>query len=138
MSNLTPDERRALSRRAMSLLDGWRLSTPEIAVLLALPDRLRPRAIGRYRDGEPLPDEAGVNRRLLYLLRIEDALRTSFPRSPGMRDLWVRRGNRRFDRRTPLAVMLEEGESGMIAVLAHLDCTFAWDLTGSKPVSGAA
>ncbi|MBK1700684.1 DUF2384 domain-containing protein [Thiococcus pfennigii] len=138
MSDLTPDERRALTQRAMSLLDGWRLPPPQIAALLDLPDGIRSRAIGRFRDGEALPDEAEVNRRLHYLLRIEDALRTSFPRSPEMRDLWILRGNRRFGRRTPLAVMLEDGESGFIAVLSHLDCTFAWDLTGSKTRYGAA
>jgi hypothetical protein len=44
----------------------------------------------------------------------------------------VRRGNRQFGRKAPLAVMVEDGESGLIAVLSHLDCTFAWDLTGSK------
>jgi hypothetical protein len=28
--------------------------------------------------------------------------------------------------------MLEGGDSGLIAVLSELDCTFSWDLTGSK------
>ncbi|AGA90350.1 hypothetical protein Thimo_1569 [Thioflavicoccus mobilis 8321] len=138
MSDMTLDERRALTRRAMNILDGWRLAAPEIAAILDLPSTIKPRAIGRFRDGEVLPDEVAVNRRVVYLLRIEDALRTFFPRSPEMRDLWIRRGNRQFGRRTPLAIMLEDGESGIISVLSHLDCTFAWDLTGSKAVYGVA
>jgi hypothetical protein len=34
--------------------------------------------------------------------------------------------------------MVEDGESGLISVLSHLDCTFAWDLTGSKTEYSAA
>ncbi len=63
---------------------------------------------------------------------LEHALLTYFPRNPEMRSLWVKRGNKQFGRRAPLAVMVEDGESGLVAVLSHLDCTFAWDQTGSK------
>jgi len=49
-----------------------------------------------------------------------------------MRSLWVKRGNRQFGKRAPVAVMLEGGERGLASVLSHLDCTFAWDQTGSK------
>jgi hypothetical protein len=28
--------------------------------------------------------------------------------------------------------MVEGGEQGLVSVLSHLDCTFAWDQTGSK------
>ena len=45
---------------------------------------------------------------------------------------WMQQPNRQFGKRTPLAVMVERGDSGMVAVLAQLDCTYAWDLTGSK------
>jgi hypothetical protein len=49
-----------------------------------------------------------------------------------MRNLWVKKANKHFGRRAPIAVMVEDGESGLISVLSHLDCTFALDLTGSK------
>lgn len=132
MSHLTQEERRALTHRAFALLDDWRLAASEISAILALPEHIKPRAIPRFREGEPLPDDHRVDRRVAYLLRIEEALRTYFPRNPEMRKVWVRRGTKQFGRRTPLAVMLEDGDSGLIAVLSHLDCTFAWDLTGSK------
>jgi hypothetical protein len=132
MTELTIEERRALTRRALDLLDSWRLAGAEIAAILDLPESIKPRALKRFRDEEPLPNDARVNRRISYLLRIEEALHTYFPRNPEMRHIWVKRGNKQFGRRPPIAVMLEDGESGMISVLSHLDCTFAWDLTGSK------
>jgi hypothetical protein len=50
-----------------------------------------------------------------------------------MASRWIRMPHRRFGRRTPLAIILaDETDSGMIAVLAELDCTFSWDLTGSS------
>ncbi len=128
----TPDERLLQTRRAMSLLEGWGLAAREIADLLELPDAVKPRQLARFRHQEAFPDDPKVNRRLAYLLRIEDALQTYFPRNPAMRKLWPRRANQQFGKRAPVTVMVEDGESGLISVLSHLDCTFAWDLTGSK------
>jgi hypothetical protein len=136
MSELTLDERCSLTRRVMSLLEGWNLGASDILVLLQLPDSIKPRNLSRYRDEECFPDEPQVNRRLAYLVRIEDALHTYFPRNPEMRHLWVKRANKQFNKRSPIAVMVEDGESGLISVLSHLDCTFAWDMTGSKAEYG--
>ena len=138
MTALTRDERLLQTRRIMALLEGWRLPAREIAGLLQLPDSVKPRHLARFRDQDAFPDDPQVNRRVAYLARIEDALCTYFPTNPEMRHLWVRRANRRFGRRTPVAVMVEDGESGLICVLSHLDCTFAWDLTGSKAEYGHA
>jgi hypothetical protein len=132
MSDLLPEERLALTRRTMSLLDGWGLGARDIGVILCLPDSVKLRTIARFREDDAFPDDPHVNRRVAYLARIEQALHTYFPRNIEMRNLWVRRGNRQFGSKAPLSVMLEDGESGLIAVLSHLDCTFAWDLTGSK------
>ncbi len=132
MTHPTLEDRLLLTRRTMDLLEGWGLGARDIGTILQLPDGIKTRAIARFREEAPFPDEAEVNRRVAYLMRIHDALLTYFPRNPEMRNLWVRRGNRQFGRRAPLAVMVEDGESGLIAVLSHLDCTFAWDLTGSK------
>jgi len=132
MTDLSLDERLALTRRTMSLLEDWGLGARDIGVILCLPDSIKVRAIARFREDDAFPDDPQVNRRVAYLMRIEQALYTYFPRNPEMRNLWVRKGNRQFGRRAPLAVMVEDGESGLIAVLSHLDCTFAWDLTGSK------
>jgi hypothetical protein len=132
MNELTLDERLSLTRRTMDLLEGWGLAARDITVILQLPESVKARNIVRFREEEAFPDEPQVNRRVAYLMRIEEALHTYFPRNPEMRSLWVKRGNKQFGRRAPIAVMVEDGESGLISVLSHLDCTFAWDLTGSK------
>lgn len=139
MTSLTQDERLLLTRRTMDLLEAWGLGATDIMNLLRLPSSVKARHIARYRDEEAFPDDPTVNRRVGYLLRIEEALHTYFPRNPEMRGMWMKRGNRQFGKKAPLAVMVEEGESGLISVLSHLDCTFAWDLTGSKaPYQSAA
>ncbi|MBK1649075.1 DUF2384 domain-containing protein [Rhabdochromatium marinum] len=136
MTTLTLDERQLMTRRAMHLLENWGLGAKDIMHLLHLPASVKARQMARFRDEEAFPDDPTVNRRLGYLLRIEEALHTYFPRNPEMRNLWVKRGNKQFSKKAPVAVMIEDGESGMISVLSHLDCTFAWDLTGSKAEYG--
>jgi len=138
MTDLTHEQRLALTRRIMSLLEDWGLGAKDIMTVMQLPASVKARNISRFRDAEPFPDDVVVNRRMGYLLRIEEALGTYFPRNPEMRNLWVKRGNKQFGRKAPVAVMVEDGESGMISVLSHLDCTFAWDLTGSKAEYGNA
>jgi hypothetical protein len=138
MTALTQDHRLSQTRRTMALLEGWGLAAREIARLLQLPESVKPRHLVRFRDQDPFPDDPQVNRRVAYLTRIEEALSTYFPTNPEMRRLWVKRANKKFGRRAPVAVMVEDGESGLISVLSHLDCTFAWDLTGSKTEYGRA
>ncbi len=132
MPNLSAQERLALTEGIMRMLDHWGLSAGEVIKILALPGEVRSRQVARYRNGTPFPDDPQVFKRIEYLIRIADALRTYFPRNPEMRAIWMRRGNRKFGRKAPLALMVEGGESGLIRVLSHLDCTFAWDCTGSK------
>ena len=121
-----------ITRAVMGLLDSWQLETREIQGVLCLPEKMRTRALNKFREGtDVFPDDPAVLRRAGYLLRISDALRTTYPMNPRMSGRWVRQGHRRFGRRTPLSIILNDGESGLIAVLSELDCTFSWDLTGS-------
>ena len=121
-----------VTQAVMGLLDSWDLDTQEIQGVLCLPEKMRARALNKLREGlDVLPDEPQVLRRASYLLRIADALRTTYPLNPRMASRWVRQGHRRFGRRSPLSIILKDGESGLIAVLSELDCTFSWDLTGS-------
>ena len=132
MTELTLDERLLATHRIMEMLEGWGLSARDIATVLCLPSSVKVRSIARFRDQEPFPDDKNVNRRVAYLLRIQEALNTYFPRNPEMRTTWMKRGNKQFGKKAPVAVLVEDGDSGMISVLSHLDCTFAWDLTGSQ------
>lgn len=123
-----------ITRAVMNLMDSWRLETREMQSLLAMPATIRARTFNKFREGgATFPDEPEVLRRAQYLIRIADALRTTYPRNPRMGERWIRQRHRRFGSRTPLAMILDDGEAGMIAVLSELDCTFSWDLTGSRP-----
>ena len=127
-----------ITQAVMNILDAWNLETDEIQQILRLPEDTRARTFQKYREGYAvLPDDAVTLRRARYLLRIADALRTTYPRNPRMSGRWARQPHRRFGRRTPLSIILRDGESGLIAVLSELDCTFSWDLTGSKAIDSA-
>ena len=132
----TMDQNQALgdiTQAVMNLVDSWNLETTEIQAVLSLPENVRARALNKFREGtDVFPEDPVVLRRAGYLLRIADALRTTYPLNPKMAGRWVRQGHRRFGRRSPLSIILRDGESGLIAVLSELDCTFSWDLTGSR------
>jgi hypothetical protein len=68
--------------------------------------------------------------RVEHLLGIATALRTTFPHNSRMDAQWMRRTNRYFRRRSPLATIFEDGIEGLIRVRSHLDCAYAWTLTG--------
>ncbi len=119
-----------LSQAIVWMLDDWGLDGQQIIELLALPENTRTRHLQRYRMGsEPLPDDPEVNKRVEHLVGIADALRTTFPRNDQMRTLWLHSPHRRFNKRPPLQVIVEEGLEGLIAVRAELDCVFQWELT---------
>lgn len=133
MTDTQTQARQDITQAVMALLDSWDLDTAEIQAVLNLPKDVRTRALNKFREGaDALPEDPTVLRRAGYLLRISDALRTTYPLNPRMSGRWVRQGHRRFGRRSPLSIILRDGESGLIAVLSELDCTFSWDLTGSK------
>jgi hypothetical protein len=128
---ITDEQRLTLTHNVMNLFDDWGLSPQDRHDLLDLPDSIKVRHMGRFADDEAFPDLPQVMKRIEYVVRIADALRTSYPTSPQMRNRWMKQRNHKFNRKTPLGMMLEDGESGLIQVLCHLDCTFAWDRTGS-------
>ena len=135
MSNTEQQSLVDLTKAVINVLDTWKLQTSEMQQLLGLPDNIRARAFQKYREGrEQLPNDELVLRKAAYLIRIEDALRTTYPRNPFMGGRWIRQKHRRLGGQTPLSMILESEnqEASLIAVLSELDCTFAWDMTGSK------
>lgn len=133
MIAMTSDVDLQMTRATMNVLDSWGLDTNQMRELLGLPANVRARAFNRYRQNTPFPDDPQIHRRAGYILRIAEALRTTFPTNPYMGGRWIRQGHRRFGQRTPLSVMMQD-EAGLIAILAQLDCNFAWDQSGSKVV----
>ena len=128
--NLSMEKRLAITQGVMNLFDDWGLRAEEGMALLNMQGK--PRHFAQYRHDKPFPQEPELMKRIEYLIRINDALRTTYPTNPSMGKRWLRQASPKFQKRTPLALMIGDGESGLVNVLCHLDCTFAWDLTGSK------
>jgi hypothetical protein len=124
--SLNPEERAALARGIMSILDKWGLSASDQVRLLNLPDKTPTRMLRRYRDDTPLPDTREVNERVEHIIGIADALRTSYPHNPSMGLVWMKQKNKRFQRRAPVSVMVEDGLEGIVTIRSHLDCAFDW------------
>lgn len=131
MNNQTQDAQLIQTKAVMSVLDSWKLGAEEVKTILGLPEDLRGRSIQKFRTHQAFPEDPEIQRRIDYLLRIVGALRTTYPTNPGMGARWLRQVHRRFGC-TPLSILLQGDEAGLIAVLAELDCTFCWDLSGSK------
>lgn len=125
------NDRLDITRGVMSMLDSWGLHADEMMALLDMPGKAR--HFAQYRYNKPLPDTPDIMKRVEYLIRIDDALRTSYPTNPSMGKRWLRQRSHKFNKHSPLSMMMGDGEQGLIYVLSRLDCTFAWDQSGSKP-----
>ncbi len=124
----THDDRIALTRAIMNIVDAWGIPGPALLEVLALPAGTPVRALRRYRENTPFPDELAVMERIEHIIGIADALRTSYPHNPAMGALWMRQDNQRFEQRAPLDLIIEDGLPGLIAVRMHLDCSYDWYL----------
>ena len=130
-SDQSMSDRLAITRGTMNLFESWGLQTEEMMALLNLQGKAR--HFARYRYNTPFPDEPGLMRRIEYLVRIDEALRTTYPTNPTMGKRWLRQRNHKFNRHSPLAMMMDDGERGLAYVLSRLDCTYAWEQSGSTP-----
>lgn len=95
----------------LRFLELWELTREDQVTLLGgvLPDDLK----------TALAEDAELRGRVENLLRIYANLRVIFPRNPDLAHRWIRQPNRRFDGRTPLAIMKESIE-GLQAISRHL------------------
>jgi len=132
MPDFSVEERVTLAQMVTGLLASWRVAPADQIRLLALPGSTRAREIQHYRKDRPLPDEPAVIERVEHLFGIADALRTTFPMNQEMGGIWMNRSNRRFQDRTPLRKMLEEGLPGILEVRTHLDCAYGWRLDDER------
>ncbi len=131
MQGLTEQQRLMVTQQIMNAVDEWGLSGEQILAVLDFPEGERSRHLQKYRKDSPFPDQESINNRIIRLMGIIDALRTTYPRNLNMGPRWMNTPHRRMNNRTPVHTMLEDGESGVIAVLSELDCTYAWELSGS-------
>ncbi len=128
----SPEQQLIRTLKVMSALDEWGLSGEQILAVLDFPKTERSRHLAKYRKDTPFPDDDNVICRVKILLGIIDALRTTYPRNLQMGAHWMAAPHVRLKNRCPLQAMLEDGETGVVAVLSELDCTYAWELSGSK------
>lgn len=123
---MTQDECLDLTRAIMSILDGWGLNGEAQLAVLNLPKGTPLRALRRYRENTPFPNDANVYERVEHIIGIADALRTTYPHNPPMGILWLQQPNSRFAQRPPLQLIIENGLEGLVEVRAHLDCSWDW------------
>lgn len=123
------EERVALTRAIMYILDQWGLNAQALVSILGLPEGTPTRALRRYRENTPFPETDAVMERLDHVVAIADGLRTTFPLSAPMGALWMQKPNKRFGDRAPAQVLAEDGLTGLQTVRAHLDCAYAWHRT---------
>ncbi len=133
--SLTSDQNK-VSQPVVLLLDSWQLDADQMKQLLGLPEGFRSRLFNQIRAGnKTLPGDLNVIRRAMCLLQIDEALETAFPFNRNYSNVWIRTPHRRFARQTPLDLMLEQGEKGIVRVLCDVDCSISWDLSGSSTSS---
>mgnify|MGYP001825837767 FL=1 len=130
--NFSPEQKLLRTQKVMNALDDWGLTGEQILVMLDFPKTERSRHLAKYRKDTPFPEDEKVTSRVIYLLGIIDALRTTYPRNLQMGARWMAAPHVRLQNRCPLQAMLEDGENGVVAVLSELDCVYAWELSGSK------
>ena len=127
---LSEEQRRDFTRALMNYLDTRKLSSEQMTQLLNLPASIRTRHIAQFRNGmKPFPEGKETWGSVDHVIGICDALRTTFPFSDEMRLSWIRKPHRRFKQQTPLAVMLNEGVSGLLKVRIDIDCAFGWKIS---------
>ena len=113
-------DRGALARMVMTLLDHWQLSTEDQAALLGIAASNRA-ALARYRKGDPIGTSRDQYERVGHLLGIHKNLRLLFPQNRDLAYRWMTTRNKAFDNLTPVELIREWGFAGLLAVRAYLD-----------------
>jgi hypothetical protein len=129
MQQFSPKEMSALTQAVVHHMDEWKITGEEMIAILGLGDEVRPRHLQQYRQGDKVfPQTSDMMDRIDHIVGIADALRTTFPFSSQMRVMWLRKPHRRFQRRDPLAVMLDEGADGLMKVRIEVDCSYGYHI----------
>jgi hypothetical protein len=113
-------DRGALAKMVMALLDHWKLPTEDQAALLGLATGNRT-ALTRYRKGESIGTSRDQFERVGHLLGIHKNLRLLFPQNRDLAYRWMSTRNLAFDNLTPVETVKEWGFAGLLMVRAYLD-----------------
>lgn len=127
MQQFSAEEMNALTQAVIDHMDEWKISSEEMISILGMSKSMKVRHLPQYRQGDKsLPQTEEVMQRIDHIVGIADALRTTFPFSNQMRVMWLRKPHRRFQRRAPLQVILDEGVNGLQRVRIEVDCTYGY------------
>ncbi len=113
-------DRGALAKMVMTLLDHWKLSTEDQAALLGIASSNRA-ALSNYRSGKPIGTSRDQYERVGHLLGIHKNLRLLFPQNLDLAYRWMSTRNKAFDNLTPVEVVKEWGFAGLLMVRGYLD-----------------
>ena len=113
-------DRGALAKMVMTLLDHWKLTTEDQAALLGIAASNRA-ALTRYRKGEAIGTSRDQFERVGHLLGIHKNLRLLFPQNRDLAYRWMSTRNKAFDNLTPVDIVKEWGFAGLLMVRAYLD-----------------
>ncbi|ENO87536.1 MULTISPECIES: MbcA/ParS/Xre antitoxin family protein [Thauera] len=114
------EDRGALARMVMTLLDHWNLSTEDQAALLGIAASNRA-ALSNYRSGKPIGTSRDQYDRVGHLLGIHKSLRLLFPHNRDLAYRWMSTRNKAFDNLSPVEVVKEWGFAGLLMVRGYLD-----------------
>jgi len=130
-ADFSQQELMELTQGVMSYLDGWKLSAEQMLSLLGLEDAAKTRNLQSFRMGEKaFPETEDIMIRLDHVIGIADALRTTFPFSDKMRLMWLRKPHRRFQKNTPLAVIMSDSTpNGLLKVRMEVDCAYGYAIS---------
>ncbi len=120
LQSAVSQDRGALAKMVMALLDHWALPTEDQAALLGIAASNRA-ALTRYRKGEPIGTSRDQFERVGHLLGIHKNLRLLFPQNRDLAYRWMSTRNKAFDNLTPVEVVKAWGFAGLLMVRAYLD-----------------
>ncbi len=118
----TTEDRGALAKMVMTLLEHWKLSTEDQAALLGIATSNRA-ALSNYRKGKPIGTSRDQYERVGHLLGIHKSLRLLFPQNRELAYRWMTTRNRAFENRSPVEVIKEWGFAGLLMVRGYLERT---------------
>ena len=111
----------------MNIMESWKVSDKEQMCLLNLPDSFKARNLYLYRQGDKAFDYTqNMMTCAQMLMGIHAALGTTYPTNQDYGAIWLKRPMKKFDKQTPLALMLS-GKTGMRRIWHFLDCTQSWN-----------
>jgi hypothetical protein len=130
-SDYSKEELLQLTAGVIGYLDGWKLSSEQTIAILGLEKKSKARHVQGFRLGDrEFPESSELMVRIDHIIGIADALRTTFPFSDSMRLRWLRMPHRRFQKNTPLAVIMnDETVNGLLRVRREVDCAYGYAIS---------